>query len=673
MKTASLMVRTVVRRRTFRSHAGLLSLTFLWVLTTLSAKGVTFDYESVTDASTSFTSSGQTWTLTGYMANVFATGFGAPAAGTASPASDHYMDTGYFTSRGLGNVGGIKAPVGYVFRATSFDVWPSSNSGNLVYGGTDSQLGTVGLNYTMIGKKNNSPVVSANVTDTARSPAQTGVVPGGYWHHIDLSSTAFATTDIDTIEFVLVSQTGLPIDYLAVDNFVYSNFRALVATTTTVSGSPNPSTYGQSVTFTATVTRSAGTATPSGTVTFKEGAATLGTGALSGSGASATATYSRSDLSVGNHTITAEYAGDATFSASSGSTLPVQAVNKASSTITVTGTTSFTYSGSAQGPDTADVTGSGGAVTYSYAGTGGTTYGPSATKPTAAGAYSVTATVAADANYNGASSSATAFTIGKATPGVTTWPTASAITYGQTLADSTLSGGVASVAGSFDFTTPSTAPGVGTALQGVTFTPTDTANYNTVRGSASVTVNATGHAPVAVNDTLGTVKNQAVSLPAAKLAANDTDEDGDPLTVIAISTPSTMGGTVVLALGTVTYTPASEYTGADSFTYTMSDGHGNTAIGTVNVTITSSTGVSLNRVYGPVVDGGNFVVRFAGIPGRTYTLEYTDSLTQPVIWQKAVNLTAPTTAGSWGRGVFQFSEPTGGASVRYYRTTYPAY
>jgi uncharacterized repeat protein (TIGR02543 family) len=74
-------------------------------------------------------------------------------------------------------------------------------------------------------------------------------------------------------------------------------------------------------------------------------------------------------------------------------------------------------------------------------------------------------------------------------PAVTTWPTASAISYGQTLASSTLSGGIASVGGVFAFTAPAIAPGAGTASQGVTFTPTDTTNFTSVSGTASVTVN----------------------------------------------------------------------------------------------------------------------------------------------------------------------------------------
>jgi hypothetical protein len=48
------------------------------------------------------------------------------------------------------------------------------------------------------------------------------------------------------------------------------------------------------------------------------------------------------------------------------------------------------------------------------------------------------------------------------------------------------------VAGAFAFTTPSTAPSVGAANQGVTFTPSDTANYNTATTSVSVTVKSNG-------------------------------------------------------------------------------------------------------------------------------------------------------------------------------------
>lgn len=88
---------------------------------------------------------------------------------------------------------------------------------------------------------------------------------------------------------------------------------------------------------------------------------------------------------------------------------------KAESTIAVAGTTSFTYNNTPQGPSDATVTGSTGVVTYSYVGVSPTIYAANATPPTNPGTYTVTATVASDDNYNGASSSATPFIIGAST------------------------------------------------------------------------------------------------------------------------------------------------------------------------------------------------------------------------------------------------------------------
>ncbi|MEI6644715.1 MAG: immunoglobulin domain-containing protein, partial [bacterium] len=110
--------------------------------------------------------------------------------------------------------------------------------------------------------------------------------------------------------------------------------------------------------------------------------------------------------------------------------------------------------------------------------------------------YTVSSAAVSDAgNYAvsvvspfGTTTSAVAtLTVNKATPSVTTWPTASTITFGQTLAASTLSGGTGSVAGVFAFTLPATVPAVGSTSHGVTFTPTDTNSYNSVTSSVSVT------------------------------------------------------------------------------------------------------------------------------------------------------------------------------------------
>jgi hypothetical protein len=78
------------------------------------------------------------------------------------------------------------------------------------------------------------------------------------------------------------------------------------------SSSANPSTFGQPVTFTTNVDASLrifGQPQPSGTVIFKDGAKTLGSGQLSNGGAS----FTTSSLSVGKHTINAFYSGDGNF------------------------------------------------------------------------------------------------------------------------------------------------------------------------------------------------------------------------------------------------------------------------------------------------------------------------------------------------------------------------
>jgi hypothetical protein len=92
------------------------------------------------------------------------------------------------------------------------------------------------------------------------------------------------------------------------------------STATTLGSSANPSAAGQPVTFTATVTpTSAGT--PTGTVTFKDGATTLGTVNLAGFAAA----FTISTLATGSHQITAIYNGDANFAASTSPVL-LQAV-----------------------------------------------------------------------------------------------------------------------------------------------------------------------------------------------------------------------------------------------------------------------------------------------------------------------------------------------------------
>ena len=108
----------------------------------------------------------------------------------------------------------------------------------------------------------------------------------------------------------------------------------LDATTTKLTSSANPSIFGRSVTFTATVNASSpGSGKPSGTVTFYDGATAIGTGTL-GLGSPDTAKFTTASLSACVHAITAVYGGDGNFSTST-STAINQGVNQAGSSTTV--------------------------------------------------------------------------------------------------------------------------------------------------------------------------------------------------------------------------------------------------------------------------------------------------------------------------------------------------
>ena len=86
--------------------------------------------------------------------------------------------------------------------------------------------------------------------------------------------------------------------------------------------------------------------------------------------------------------------------------------------------------------------------------------------------------------------------------------------------------------------------------------------------------------PNAVDDSLVTAEDTAASL---NVLTNDSDPDGDPISFVGATAGS--HGTVNCVAGVCTYTPAPDYNGTDSFTYTISDGRGASDVGTVNVTV----------------------------------------------------------------------------------------
>lgn len=181
----------------------------------------------------------------------------------------------------------------------------------------------------------------------------------------------------------------------------------LVDTNTSVATSKTPTVYGEPITFTATVTSTQGT--PAGTVTFKDGASSLGTSTLNGSGV---ATLTTSALSVNSHSITAQYNGNSNFNGSTSSAI-TQLVNKANTMTTITAdspdpsvagqTITVNYSVQAASPGSGTPTGN---VVITIDGASDTCTGTIAagscniTLTGSIGTHTLTATYSGDTNFN---------------------------------------------------------------------------------------------------------------------------------------------------------------------------------------------------------------------------------------------------------------------------------
>lgn len=94
---------------------------------------------------------------------------------------------------------------------------------------------------------------------------------------------------------------------------------------------------------------------------------------------------------------------------------------------------------------------------------------------------------------------------------------------------------------------------------------------------------------MANDDSVTTAYNTAV---AVNVLANDSDPDGDSLSVVSLGDPP--NGSATLSGGNVVYTPDSGFVGSDSFGYTISDGNGGTDTAAVNVTVNAPTGPTIH-------------------------------------------------------------------------------
>jgi uncharacterized repeat protein (TIGR01451 family) len=217
------------------------------------------------------------------------------------------------------------------------------------------------------------------------------------------------------------------------------------------------------------------------------------------------------------------------------------------------------------------------------------------------------------------------------------------------------------------------------ANQTVTYTPdpgwrgTDTFTYTLTdpqlgTGTAVVTVDTANGLPVANPDQIGTPHGVPVTI---SVLANDTDPNGDTRTLASVTQPAAGTGSVVINGNDVVYTPPSPaFQGAATFTYTVSDGNGGTAVGNVRVDVGNTAPVTaddLDTVAYLGTESVDVLANDTDADGDTLSLV---SVTQPaagtgsvVINGRNIDYTGP--AGFSGNATFSYvvSDGNGGTDT----------
>ncbi len=419
--------------------------------------------------------------------------------------------------------------------------------------------------------------------------------------------------------------------------------------------SPNPATAGQAVSFTASVTSPRGT--PTGTVTFKDGATTLGTANLT----SGAATLTTSALSQGGHSITATYNGSTNL-LSSVSAAVALAVNPSGATVTSSTTLSVSPNPVVFGQAatfTVTVTGTGGTptgtVTFqdgsSTIGSAPLTGGSASLSLSAlgGGSHSITATYGGDGTFLASTSAPVALTISAASSTIALISSPNPSTAGQAVSfTATVTGPGGTATGTVTFKDGSTTLGTSNLANGVaSFTSTAltqgshsiTALYNgssnlvsSVSSALSQTINPSG-ATVSSTTTMTVTPNPVVYGQPATFTVAVTGTGGTPTGTITIQDGSTTIGSAPLVNGTASVTIASIGGGSHSLTATYS-GDGTFIASTsapVAVTVnTASSSASLIATPNPASAGQaiTFTATITGPGGpATGTVTFKDGTT----------------------------------------------
>ena len=214
---------------------------------------------------------------------------------------------------------------------------------------------------------------------------------------------------------------------------------------------------------------------------------------------------------------------------------------------------------------------------------------------------------------------------------------------------------------------PAATTQVGPGQHTVTFTVWNDGGTNTCTALFVVT----GSAPVAVNDPLDATAGAASTMTAAKLLINDSHPDGRAMQVVGVTSPSAQNGTVTFDGTSIVYTPASGYTGLDSFTYTNRDCAGLFSTALVQINVTSATNfLNLVSIKSETIGSDQVVTVVAqGIANYSYTLVRATQLSEySSNWVKVATTKASSNAVDYGQIIYRDTNPP---APSFYRTKYP--
>ena len=240
--------------------------------------------------------------------------FGSPVAlinGSASSSATALLSAGNHSVSALyggdNNFAGSTAPLTQVVNqaATASSIVSSLNP---------SAFGQVVVFTATVTSPGGTPTGTVTFKDGSASLGSVALDASGH--------ASFATPALVAGTHSITAAYGGGINFIISTSAPLGQLVAQANTATSLTSSNNPSSVGQSVSFTATTLAVApGAGIPTGAVTFKDGATVLGTMTLDGSGQ---ATFATSTLALGVHSITATYSGDANFIASMSSPLSQQ-------------------------------------------------------------------------------------------------------------------------------------------------------------------------------------------------------------------------------------------------------------------------------------------------------------------------------------------------------------